>query len=73
MKERIKALGEKSLEIRLWTLTDKKSQFRVSEPDKHCVEIIAKTSRNQVMIRDWWFDKPSLALAHYKHLIDLLK
>lgn len=75
MRERRKKLGTHQLEVRLWTLKDKKSMFRASEPDRHCVEIIANTPRSHVMIRDWWFedDKKAEATAQYEQLVSLLK
>lgn len=51
--------------VKLWTLHDKDSLFRVKEPDQHIVEIWAN---DRICIREFHFEKPSLAEAHFQHL-----
>ena len=71
MKERNKELGSHALSIRLWTLKDKDSLFRAKEPDKHIIEITAKTDRRTIIIREFVFERAIEALDHYRHLISL--
>lgn len=73
MRERKKVLPARPVQLRLWTLTDKRSKFRTSEPDRHIVELaLVKEGGAMTIVREWPFDDPKRAEEHYEHLLQML-
>lgn len=65
MRERKKTFEGRPITVRLWTLKDKDSMFRVKRDDQHIVEIASANC----IIREFVFDKAADATAHYEHLL----
>lgn len=56
-----------------FTLRDKKSAFRVSEPDQHILKILAKGKSGSVVLREFSFAKKEDMEAHYKTVRSLFE
>lgn len=74
MREKNFALKKRSLHLRVWTLKDKKSMFRASQPDDHIVELTSVVpGMSTGILREWHFAEPEKALQHFEWLKGALK
>jgi hypothetical protein len=68
MREQKFKTEPKPLEVRLWTLKDKDSNFRAKEPDQHCIEFKV----GNVIIREIWSEDAAASKANYDWLKTML-
>jgi hypothetical protein len=68
MRERNRKFTDKTVSIRLFTLTDKDSLFRAKLPDRHIIELMI----GNCIVRTFDFDKPQQATDQYENLLSVL-
>ena len=67
-KELKRTLGDTTLSIRLWTLSDKKSpMFRARRDDVYILEVSAKSERHNVILKEKTYTDYAAAKADYEN------